>query len=169
MTDQSGNAIKSGVYLIGWGYTNDRIANQGGEGGFWNGFTDSKDRSNFGATSTFMGEAGLLEGGTESLLRLTLRGAQTWADKAYVLNSIKGAARTGAAIGVLSIGATVLEDYNRPQGITWGTGAKSLILGAGVAFPVFGLAYGIVDLGTGLITGKTLTDRIGDGVDAIGH
>jgi len=31
MTDQSGNAIKGGVYLIGWGYTNDRIANQGGE------------------------------------------------------------------------------------------------------------------------------------------
>ncbi|MFC1224440.1 hypothetical protein ACFE6N_11565 [Pedobacter sp. BG31] len=48
--------------------------------------------------------------------------------------------------------------------------AKALILGVGVVFPVFGLVYGVFDLGTGLVTGKTLTDRIKDGVDsAIGN
>jgi len=46
-------------------------------------------------------------------------------------------------------------------------GAKVLIGAAQIAFPVFGVVYGAFDVLTGLVTGETLTDRIGDGVDNI--
>lgn len=36
-----------------------------------------------------------------------------------------------------------------------------------ITFPEVGLAYAIIDLGVGVVTGKTITDRIGDGVDNV--
>ena len=45
------------------------------------------------------------------------------------------------------------------------TGVKALILAAGIMYRAFGAVYGIIDFDTGLITGKTLTNKIG--IDAI--
>lgn len=73
----------------------------------------------------------------------------------------------GYAVGGLSMVVTAVSDYNRPQGLTWGTGVKEGIGALEIAFPEFGLIYGGADILTGVITGKTLTDRIGDGIDNI--
>jgi len=102
----------------------------------------------------------------ENLVRYVGKSATSLADKASNLRAVKGFSIAGNIVSGIGIAATLFEDYNREQGLTKGTGVKLLIAGAGVIFPGFGLAYGLVDITVGLATGKNLTDRIGDAVDS---
>ena len=73
----------------------------------------------------------------------------------------------GGVLGGAGIVYTLASDAARPQGITAGTWVKGGIQTLEIAFPEVGVFYGGVDILTGLISGETLTDRIGDGIDNI--
>lgn len=134
---------------------------------FWQGFTD-QGASDMGARSSLSGYMSAEATAVNLGLRASVRASgSSIASKAEVLTDALHAGVAGNALGVAGIGLTFYEDSQRKQGITTGTWAKGAVYGLEIAFPVAGLAYAIVDVGWGLATGKTITDRIGDGVDNV--
>jgi len=128
----------------------------------------SPGESDMNAQSSWAGYASAISTAINLGLRWSSRTAGVGlASKAEVLTDAYHASVLGNTLGTVSIGLTFYEDSQRPQGITAGTWGKSLIYGLEIAFPEVGLAYAIVDIGVGAITGKTITDRIGDGIDNV--
>lgn len=136
---------------------------------FLNGFIDSP-RSNLRSGSSFTGYSGLYLTKTESLFKYTAQNSTGWANKLTALKAAKYTAIAGKSLGVAGVGLTALEDYNENGKIGIGTGVKIAIglattFAVGAAAPV-AIAYAILDIGVGLTTGTTLTDRIANGVES---
>ena len=64
----------------------------------------------------------------------------------------------------MSAAATAFEGYYDGNGLTKGDCIK-IGIGLLTTFTPLGLGYGIVDIGVGIFTGTTITDRIGNGID----
>lgn len=123
--------------------------------GFMNG-----PKSDLGSGSSLAGYAGLHMDKTKSLLKYTAENSSDWANKAA-----KTVQRIGKGFGAAGAVFTAVEGALDGNGFTWGDGVK---VGMGVltTFTPFGWVYGVVDIGFGVFTGTTLTDRIGNGIDA---
>ena|GEM_PF-6492335 len=131
---------------------------------FANGFMNA-EKSDMQSASAFVGYAGLPIAKNEALLRYTAKTATNWANKAFALRAVKGFAIVGKSAGVLGAGLTAIEDISKGN-VGWGTAAK---VGIGLVTTFggpIGLAYGVIDIGYGMYTGTTLTDRLGAGVDS---
>jgi len=133
------------------------------EAAFSNGFRVT-GASNMYSPSAILGYIGAQHTKTEKLLKYTTNGAKTWSDKANGLKAMKGAAFVGKSMGVLGAGLTFYENATDADGFTAGDAFK---VGVGLltTFTPWGWAYGLVDIGVGMATGTTLTDRIGAGID----
>lgn len=99
-----------------------------------------------------------------ALLKFTANQASTLEDVASSLRSTKAFVIAGKSFGVISSVVGAIESATDDDGFTWGDGVK---LGIGIVstFTPLGWAHAAADLGTGLITGTTLTDRIGQSID----
>ena len=110
---------------------------------------------------------------TQSILKFQLKhfsvnpilNTTSWDSKASALRGIKYAKRAGHFFGAVGVVATLIEGATDNDGFTWGDGAK-VAIGVITAFTPVGFVYGLLDLGVGLFTGTTITDRIGNEIDA---
>jgi len=117
--------------------------------GFWN-----ADRSNMSSASALTGYAGLHLEKTAALLKFV--GA---AD-----NVLKATKTLGQKIGVAGAFLTGMEGLMDGNGLTAGDVTK-VAIGLITTFTPYGWVYGAIDLGFGITTGTTLTDRIGYAID----
>ena len=94
-----------------------------------------------------------------------IRGVQGYRNSAKLAQNMSNSLKaTGKAIGVLGVGLTVVDAFSDGN-LTWGDGAK---IGIGIitTFTPIGWGYGIIDFGTYIMTGTSLTDRAGNYLDA---
>ena len=120
--------------------------------------------SDFDSTSAIFGYAGIHLTKTELLLKSTVANITDRASKISTLKAVKNIAKAGKLTGVVGAIATGFEGASDENGFTIGDGAK-VAIGLITTFTPYGWVYGIVDLGVGLATGTTLTDRIGNAID----
>jgi len=73
--------------------------------------------------------------------------------------------KAAPALGVLGA-ATNLYDIVQDGQLTAGDGFQAVNTGLMIAFPVYGVIYGVVDLGFGVFSDQSLTDRIKSGIDS---
>jgi hypothetical protein len=101
-------------------------------------------------------------------LGYTAKGAKLAEDVAAASRAATVFKTGGRIFGVAGAVFTGISDATSSHGWTWGTTAKvgiSLL----TTFTPYGWVYGVIDLGVGLTTGKTLTDRIGSAIDNAGN
>lgn len=149
------NMLSSGGYVggyVGGGSTS------GGDG------SSSYPVSNLYSASAFAGYTGLYVEKTASLFHYTAQEATALADIANNLQATKILVIAGKYIGVAGAVLTGIEGVQDANGFTWGDGAK-VGIGLITTFTPYGWAYGVVDLATGVITGTTLTDALGNAID----
>ncbi|OXA87410.1 hypothetical protein [Flavobacterium hercynium] len=90
---------------------------------------------------------------------------QTVSNLRHVSNSLKLTSKVGKVLGGAGLFLTSYEDYES-NNLGWGTVAKIGIGGALLfASAAFSLSYVALDIGVGLYTGTTITDRIGNYVN----
>jgi hypothetical protein len=131
---------------------------------FAHGFTNA-EKSDMQSTSAFLGYAGIPIAKNEALLKHTAKTASGWANKAAALRGVKGIAIAGKTLGAVGAVMTGIESAFDSNGFTVGDGVK---VGIGLVTTFggpLGLAYGVIDIGWGMYTGTTITDRIGSGID----
>jgi hypothetical protein len=124
---------------------------------FDKGFIGSDD-SNMKSASAWIGYAGLQLTKTSALIKYVNPLSKT-------LEISKHLSRK---LGVLGVGISVLEDFNNDN-IGYGTLSKvgiglATTFAYGTLAPV-ALTYTLLDLGVGLYTGTSITDRIANGID----
>jgi len=177
-----GTAVGQNIDIVAWG---DKIgddvggkvgssgygpgANNANQGGVVSNFIDGFNSAPnyYSPNSTHASDLPSIMGLVGSATNAILKNG-TAADQA--LGKIAGI--TTKALGGVGIGLTAINIYNQRgsfSNFTAGDWTKLAV--QGVTFiPVVGEIYAIGDLGFGLFTGKSLTDRIGDGVDnAVKH
>jgi len=72
------------------------------------------------------------------------------------------AKNVGHGIGFFNVGISVAQGFDHG----WSNGDFAKLALSGVVFiPYVGWAYGLADLGTELVTGKSITDRVGETID----
>jgi hypothetical protein len=134
-------------------------------GNFWTGAVNGSPPSNMNGPSTATTTGGILMGLTELASEREAKMAAKWATKlAAAEGSAKIAKVAGRVLGVAGTVITALESYQDGH-FSAGDYAK---IGIGIlttACPI-GWVYGVADLAVGIVTGKSITDRIGDGVQA---
>ena len=141
----------------------DARAQGGGGEGFMNGFMNAP-RSDMGSGSAIVGYQGAVLNKNELLIRQVARGA-SFADRRYINKTLKVTSKVGKAMGIVGVGLTIYEDVST-DGFTWGTVAKAGIGGALIfASAPLSLTYAVIDIGVGLTTGTTITDRVGNYVN----
>jgi RHS repeat-associated protein len=136
---------------------------QSGGGGFMDGLINAPG-SNMGSGSSFVGYAGLQMDKTKSLLQYTAKNSTGWANKATALNAAKVVSKIGKGFGIAGAVFTGVESALDGNGFSLGDGVK-VGIGLLTTFTPLGWAYGIADIGVGVFTGTTITDRIGNGID----
>lgn len=148
--------LSSGGYVDGGGGGGGSTG--GGDGG------ETYPVSDLYSASAFAGYTGLYVEKTASLFHYTAQEATELADIANALRATKIFVIAGKYIGVAGAVLTAMEGVQDANGFTWGDGAK---VGIGIitTFTPYGWAYGVVDLATGVITGTTLTDALGNAID----
>jgi RHS repeat-associated protein len=77
-------------------------------------------------------------------------------------NTLSKLAPALTGLGVLTTGYDIIKDGQ----LTAGDGFQAINTGLMIAFPVYGVIYGAVDLGFGLFSDQSLTDRIKSGIDS---
>lgn len=146
-----------------------------GSGGYYPGFGGSPDYSggaggsgspsSMTSGSAFAGYTGLVLSKNAALLNYTAQEARALEDIASALKATKVLVIAGKTIGVVGAVFTAYEGATDGNGFTWGDGAK-VGIGLVATFTPAGWAYGVIDISTGIITGTTLTDRIGNAIDS---
>jgi hypothetical protein len=116
------------------------------------------------APSSIVGGIGLELSAAEGILKSQVNKASSLAQKAEVLGGVKIAVVAGKTLGVVGAALTAFEGALDRDGLTWGDGAR-VAIGLATTFTPAGWIYGVLDLGIGMATGTTLTDRIGTLVD----
>lgn len=74
---------------------------------------------------------------------------------------MKPIGKTATIAAPLTAAYSILKDGK----LTIGDGYEAAVTGFGIAFPVFGLLYGALDLGFSLFSHKSLTDRVKETID----
>lgn len=137
---------------------------------FADGFFNPNEKTNFGQPSNYVGFLGtVLIDGYRLGAAIEKAGTTGVTALARLNSTLTGARALGKYVGVLGVGLTTYEGFTDRDGFTWGDGAKVLI-GLGVVFSPIGwiaAGYAVLDLGFGLATGTTITDRIGNAVDNV--
>ena len=124
-------------------------------------WVDSKDDSNMKSGSAIVGYEGMLLNKAEILIKSGAKG-QSFSNLRHTSKTLNLTKNVGRGLGALGIGLTVYEDY-KSNDVGWGTLAKVGIGGALLfASAPVALTYAILDVGTGLVTGTTITDRVGN-------
>jgi RHS repeat-associated protein len=121
---------------------------------FAKGFIGS-DPSNMTSASAWIGYAGLQLTKTSALIK-------------YVNPVLDISKKLSRKIGVIGVGVSVLEDINN-NNVGYGTLSKvgiglATTFAYGTLAPV-ALIYTLLDIGVGLYTGTSITDRIANGID----
>ena len=94
----------------------------------------------------------------------TMTAAQkTVAAKVSALKAAKYAKTIGRGVGVIGVTITAFEGFSDGN-MSAGDWTK-VSLGLITTFTPFGWAYGLVDIGTLVITGESLTDKVGTAID----
>lgn len=136
-------------------------------GGFGEGFMSdfmNSPRSDMGSGSSVVGYQDAVLNKTEVFIRQGARGA-SFADKRYIAKTLNMTSKVGKALGIVGVGLAIYEDVST-DGFTWGTAAKAGIGGALLfASAPLSLTYAVIDIGFGLTTGTTITDRVGNYVN----
>ena len=177
MNSSSGGYSSGGGFSSGssWDWTDSTTGTSGsvwlnsdyfGGGGSTGGGTGSSSYpvSDLYSASAFAGYTGLYLEKTASLLHYTAQEATALADIANALRATKILVIAGKSIGVVGSVFTGYEGATDADGFTWGDGVK-VGIGLVTTFTPYGWAYGVVDLATGVITGTTLTDALGNAID----
>jgi RHS repeat-associated protein len=121
-------------------------------------------KSDAGSTSAIIGYAGLQIEKTKILLQHTAKNTSGLANKANILKTAKAVSKFGIKLGFVGATATALESGFDGNGFTLGDGVK-VGIGIVTTFTPFGWVYGVTDLGVAIITGTSITDRIGNSID----
>lgn len=140
---------------------------EGGGGGPLDGEatkTIQGEESDLFSVSSFSSYVGLLMDKNAALMRFTAQDARLLEDIVAAENVTKVIVTAGHVVGVAGALYTGIEGAYDKDGFTWGDAAK-VGLGLFATFSGIGWAYVVVDLGTGIITKTTLTDRIGNAID----
>ncbi len=133
------------------------------QGGFIDGFLHPNATTIETALSNIISGGGLFVEGVRGALQDQFAATRCFAQKRLVASSISMAKTTARSLGVLGAVVTGIEGAFDKDGLTWGDGLK---IGVGLATMVsYGWIYGVVDLGVGLTTGTSITDRLGNGLD----
>ena len=132
--------------------------------GFEDGFINA-DKSNMIAMSAMIGYEGALLGKTEMIVKLQFKAAQTFTSKKGFVSSIRGLEKAGKVIGAAGVVVNVIESATDANGFTAGDAIKTGIGIWTIYGGPIGWTYGLIDIGFGVFTGTTLTDRIGSGID----
>ena len=115
--------------------------------------------SNFSSGSSIVGYQGMILNKTEVLITLSSKG-QSFSNLRHTATTLKMTSAFGKGLGLAGIGLSVYEDFNSHQGLSWGTAAKMGIGGLLLfASAPVSLGYAVLDLGVGIATGTTITDR----------
>ena len=123
------------------------------------------DDSNLKSGSSIIGYEGSVLNKAEVIIKAGAKGT-SFSDKKYILKTLNMTSKVGTSLGIAGIGFTTYEDFNSARGITWGTVAKVGIGGALLfASAPVSLTYAALDIGVGLTTGTTITDRVGNYVN----
>lgn len=147
---------------VNYGSTTDQSGGYGGYDG--SGYGAAWVGTDMFAGSSFATYTGLLISKNAALLHYTADEANALQDIANALRATKVMVIAGKSIGVVGALLTLYEGATDRNGLTWGDGVKAGI-GIVATFTPFGWAYGVVDIATGIITGTTLTDSIGNAID----
>jgi RHS repeat-associated protein len=86
-------------------------------------------------------------------------GSSTALNTANALNKLAPAL---AGLGVLTAGYDIVKDGE----LTAGDAFQAINTGLMIAFPVYGVLYGVADLGSSLIFGQSITDAVKSGIDS---
>lgn len=121
-------------------------------------------KSNLVSSGAFSGYISLFMTKNASLLYYTAQDATKLADIANSLRATKVLVVSGKIFGGIGTLINGVEDAIDGDGFTWGDAAKA---GIGIVSTLtpYGWAFSVVDLATGIITGQTITDRVGDYID----
>ncbi|WP_223649913.1 RHS repeat-associated core domain-containing protein [Hymenobacter psoromatis] len=124
------------------------------------------------------GETSLSASGGVGLLSLEGTGVDLALKHSYGVESLRSFAerRTlgissiiGKSLGLVGAAATLIESANDDNGLTYGDAAK-VVLGLAFTFcpplAVAGIVFAVADIGVQLASGKSISDRLGTGIDA---
>jgi hypothetical protein len=132
--------------------------------GFWKGFIDPDGKKdNVSVSSAVEGGTVLVQGAGE-ISKIEAAAVKTPKSIIAALRSSRIATIISKKVGSINVGITAIEGIIDGKGITFGDGAKIVI----AVIEVGGSwIIGLVDIGTGVVTGNTLSERIGAGIDNI--
>ena len=131
---------------------------------FAGGFSDGPPSDEL-SVSGGAGLGGLVAEGVERGIKTRALYTTAAASIQYAGRASNVARSIGIGLGYVGIAATLVESLYDGK-LSYGDGYKMAIGVASVALPGFGLTYGLVDFGTQLATGTSLTDRMANGIDA---
>ena len=146
----------------GWGMVGGGSSGGGGSGGSSGG--SGGTGSNLWSVSALLGYTGMVFEKNARLLHFTATEASSLSDIANGLRATKVMVIATKSLGAIGSIATGFEGAFDSNGFTWGDGLR-VGIGLIATFTPFGWAYAVVDLGTGIITGTTLTDSLGNALD----
>ena len=95
-----------------------------------------------------------------------VRGVQGYRNSANLAKSTSQTLKaTGKAFGLIGVGVTIADGFSDGY-LSWGDGAK-IGIGLITTFTPVGWGYGLIDFGTYIVTGTSLTDRAGNYIDSL--
>ncbi|UXE67868.1 MAG: hypothetical protein KA713_04490 [Chryseotalea sp. WA131a] len=122
-------------------------------------------RTNEISGSSLAGFAGLMSNAVDAAVRNDARYISNFSKLRQVATASKYVRNFGTGLGVVGILSTGVESA-LDGNLSIGDGTKFALGVASVAFPVFGIVYGLTDLAFQFGTGTGLTDRIANGLDS---
>jgi len=164
--DGQGNLRRTGTVIVASRFVPRYSHGQRNRDAFVEGFLGPDSKTNFLQADNFLGFANLaLVDGFRLGALIERAGTNGVTAVARLTGLLNGAKALGQKIGVAGAVLTAIDgalDGNFSAGDLAKVG-----LGVLTAFSPFGWAYAAVDLGVGLATGTSLTDRIGYAVDSV--
>ncbi|HRP57710.1 RHS repeat-associated core domain-containing protein [Agriterribacter sp.] len=124
----------------------------------------AQPESDLMSPSSIAGGIGLELDVSKAGLKNQAKNAGSWAEKAESLRASKIASVTGKVVGIGGAVFTAIESARDANGFTAGDAVK-VAIGLATTFTPFGWTYGLADLTYGIMTGTTITDRIGNAID----
>lgn len=122
------------------------------------------NKSDFGSGSSILGYEGMVLNKAEMLIRYGSKGASI-SNLRHVSKTLKLTTNAGQVLGGAGMFLTAYEDYSS-NNLGWGTAVKVGIGGVLIfASAPVSLSYAVLDIGVGLYTGTTITDRVGNYVN----
>jgi RHS repeat-associated protein len=132
--------------------------------GFWDGFLHPNGTSSGTAPSTIVGGESLVMDAAGGIAKSEAAAASTTKAASTALSSAKIAKVFSKGVGSINVIVTVFEGFADGKGFTWGDGGKVAVAIVEVAGS---WVIGVVDIATYAITGASVSERIGSGIDNI--